>query len=404
MTNYEFLTPDNIAAYILAHDQLSSRIDADRLASVEEIGDGNLNLVFVMKDENGRGLCLKQALPYVRMTGEGWPMTPERARFEAQSLQLHERLRPGSVVSVIDFNPERYVIAMEDLSDHTVWRTALNNSEVHHGVSEEIGKYVASVAFGSSALGMERIALADQQKISVNPELCVITEDLVFTEPSVDAGRNETIPENEADAQALAADVDFTEAMGLAKWKFMTQAEALIHGDLHTGSIMVRKSDAGDVDSVKVFDSEFAFYGPIGFDLGLLWANFLFAAARATALGEDERAQWAADQIEQSWIGFETEFRALWPKREDPRVWRDYQRDSLLKSWKSDAWLFAAAELSRRVVGAAKNSDIETLNTNLREGAARGLLQLARKLAVEYDSNNINTSELLDVLTQTATR
>ena len=47
--------------------------------SVSEVGDGNLNLVFLLKYEDGWGLYIKLALPYVRMTGEGRPMTPDRA-------------------------------------------------------------------------------------------------------------------------------------------------------------------------------------------------------------------------------------------------------------------------------------------------------------------------------------
>ncbi len=46
-------------------------------------------------------------------------------------------------------------------------------------------------------------------------------------------------------------------------------AQALIHGDLHTGSIMVNEQDT------KVIDPEFAFYGPMGFDVGTLLANLL---------------------------------------------------------------------------------------------------------------------------------
>ena len=44
-----------------------------------------------------------------------------------------------------------------------------------------------------------------------------------------------------------------------------------MHGDLHTGSIMTNGSDA------KVIDHEFVFYGPAGFDLGLLMAGYLFS-------------------------------------------------------------------------------------------------------------------------------
>ena len=53
--------------------------------------------------------------------------------------------------------------------------------------------------------------------------------------------------------------------------RFCEQSQALIHGDLHTGSIMVT------VSSTKVIDPEFAFYGPIGFDVGALLGNFLLS-------------------------------------------------------------------------------------------------------------------------------
>ena len=53
------------------------------------------------------------------------------------------------------------------------------------------------------------------------------------------------------------------------KKKFVTSTEALIHGDLHSGSVMVKEG------STFVIDPEFAFYGPMGFDLGALLSNFL---------------------------------------------------------------------------------------------------------------------------------
>ena len=48
---------------------------------VREVGDGNLNLVFIVKGPKG-SVCVKQALPYVRAAGPSWPMSPERAFFE----------------------------------------------------------------------------------------------------------------------------------------------------------------------------------------------------------------------------------------------------------------------------------------------------------------------------------
>lgn len=283
------------------------------------------------------------------------------------------------------FDHDRFIIALEDLSDHTVWRTALNEGQVHDGAAAAVGRYVAGVAAGTSTLGLEREELARRLAASVNPQLCQITEDLVFTEPSVDFGRNSTLPANAPDAAELAADEEFVSAMGRAKWLFLTKAEALIHGDLHTGSVMVRSPEgATECDSVKVFDSEFAFYGPVAFDIGALWANYAIAAARAFALGEDDRAQWALGLITQTWEAFEAEFRRRWPDRLDPRVWREPFLEELLSTWQQEAWLFAAAKMSRRIVGAAKTTDIETLPEGLREGAARGVLRAARQAVRQY--------------------
>lgn len=381
---YEFLTNDNIADYVRGNPKLSARIDADRLVSVDEIGDGNLNLVFILKDADGRGLVLKQALPYVRMTGEGWPMTPERAAREAGSLSAHHALVPELVVELIDFDPERYILALEDLSDHQVWRGALNSGVYADGAAEVVGRYVAAVAFGTSVLGMDRGEQAAALAEAVNPDLCTITEDLVFTEPVVDAGRNAVLPANEVDAADLAADPVFARAMGDAKWKFMTQAEALIHGDLHTGSVMVRSEDGQAADSVKVFDSEFAFYGPVAFDLGAAFANYAFAAARATALGNAEKAAWALNLADITWNAFAEDFAARAASPVDPRVWGEEFVALRLETWRRESMLFASAKMARRIVGAAKVADIETLDEELRAPAARSVLLAARALAGEW--------------------
>ncbi len=378
-TEYEHLTVDTVAGYVAAHDVLTEVIDPTAIVEVDEVGDGNLNLVFILHDSAGHGLVLKQALPYVRLVGRSWPMTPERARIEAETTIAHGRLDPSHLPRIYLFDPERYVIAMEDLSDHVVWRTALNRSERHDGVAEDLGIYVARVAFGTSVFGMD----AGDEKLAIgraiNPELCRITEDLVFTEPYVDAGRNRVLPANEPDARDLANDAEMVREMGWAKLQFMTQAEALIHADLHTGSVMVRGGTG--TRSTKVIDSEFSFYGPVGFDLGALWANYVIAAARATALGDDGGATWCLSLLARTWDAFDAEFRRMWPLRRDPRVFTDWTLEDYLVKVRLETAGFAAAKAARRIVGLAKASDIETLDEGRREGAARGVLLGARMLA-----------------------
>ena len=53
--------------------------------------------------------------------------------------------------------------------------------------------------------------------------------------------------------------------------RFCERAQALIHGDLHTSSVMVTR------DSTQVIDPEFGFYGPMGYDIGAFVGNLILA-------------------------------------------------------------------------------------------------------------------------------
>jgi 5-methylthioribose kinase len=334
-------------------------------------------------------------------------MTPSRARIEAETTIIHSKFAKDLVPEIYDYDADRFIIAMEDLSDHVVWRGALNSGLRFDGVAGPLGKYVAKTAFGTSIFGLGQ----EQHKLEVaraiNPGLCLITEDLVFTEPYFENGRNSVLQSNEKDAQELANDKEMVNEIGLLKYKFMTAAESLIHGDLHTGSAMIKCEDKKVAVSVKAIDSEFSFYGPIGFDLGALVANYTIAAARACALGNIDQMHWALSLAEQTWVEFEKEFRKLWPSRVDKRVFTDQLLEELIKTWRADTLGYAGAKMARRIVGLAKTSDIETLEPNVREGAARAVLQVARKTTKERNQAKswaILAKEAAEIMQKTATK
>ena len=385
--SYEFLTAENIAVYLASHKEISSVIDAGSIVDMKEVGDGNLNVVYIVKDKQGKGIVLKQSLPYVRLVGPSWPMSPDRARIEYETTMIHSLAAKHLVPEIYFYDSERYIIAMEDLSDHKVWRTALNLGEQHFGSAEAMGEYIARVLFATSIFGAGAEAHYKGIARAINPELCLITEDLVFTEPYFPADRNSYLPENKVDAEAIINDKQMVQDIGELKYKFMTSAEALLHGDLHTGSVMVKSDATGKAISTRAFDSEFSFYGPIGFDIGACFANFYIALARATALGRIEHADYISELPEELWRAFEKNFRMLWPSRVDKRVFSDQLLEELLAQWKVDAIGFAAAKMVRRIVGLAKTSDIETLEPNLRIGAARGVLRAAQLAVRERHSN-----------------
>ena len=79
-------SPDTLAGY-LATLPVVTRVLGGSSGdwTIAEVGDGNLNLVFIVKGPKG-GVAVKQALPYVRLVGESWPLPLSRAHYEHMAL------------------------------------------------------------------------------------------------------------------------------------------------------------------------------------------------------------------------------------------------------------------------------------------------------------------------------
>jgi len=99
---YTALNEGKLAPFLQAHvPHVWRMLGADALSDVEitEVGDGNLNLVFLVKGPK-KTVVVKQALPYVRCVGESWPLTLERAFYEEAALEEEGKHTPGLVPEV----------------------------------------------------------------------------------------------------------------------------------------------------------------------------------------------------------------------------------------------------------------------------------------------------------------
>ncbi len=333
--DYEILTPETVPAYIDSNPNLAGIVDTSTL-EVAEVGDGNLNLVFVCRDAAGNGICLKQSLPYVRLVGEGWPLTPERVIAEARGLAAAAATTPHLIPAYYGVDEEQHVLAMENLMGWEIWRGKLNDGFIHRGVAEMLGVYVANLAYSTSVFALDQMEVKDRVVEAINPELCRITEQLVFTEPYIEHDNNSFLDELAPEVDALRSDEKLRAEVGMMKLKFMTAAEALIHADLHTGSVMVSFKDDGSGDG-RVIDPEFAYYGPVSFDLGAVFGNFLAAGARAVVLDQPAEFQdFLAGVAQQTWDAFESEMRRLWSDRPDA-TWTEAFLDSWLVQVQKDS-------------------------------------------------------------------
>ena len=267
---------------------------------------------------------------------------------------------------MIDFDIECYVLALEDLTDHVVLRTHLNAGGDHAGIAERLGRFVADVAFGTSFLSLAEEAFRLRAAQSTNTDLCALTEDLIFTEPYLGAGRNWVQPDVQPVGDGLQGDTEWIDAAMAMKIRFRSVQEALLHVHLHSGSVFVRRDPSSTADGsesllVKTFDSEFAFYGPVGFDLGLMWTNMLAAGVRACVLGDTDRGRSLFGTVSASWQAFRSRMLELWPRRRSAAKYTDAFLRQWLDSIRVDAIGFAGCEAARRIIGLAKISDVESL-------------------------------------------
>ena len=92
--------------------------------SISEVGDGNLNLVFIVRGTRS-GIAVKQALPYVRLVGESWPLPLSRSHYEYRALVHQARLAPGMVPAVLHHNEALAIVVMELLEPHVIMRKGL---------------------------------------------------------------------------------------------------------------------------------------------------------------------------------------------------------------------------------------------------------------------------------------
>jgi len=368
---YLLLDPESLPEYLRALGHWD-----EGPVEVREVSDGNLNHVFIAASPTGeRSLAVKQALPWVRVAGPSWPLSPTRADAEARAYRQVERFAPHIIPRVHGYDPDNYALTMEDMSDLAVLRTHLNEGGSYGETSVRIGEFVAGLAFATSDFGMpsgERKALI---AASPNPELCKITEDVVLSEPYLEHEHNHWHPGLAELAAEFHADAILRTEVADLRHRFMTSAQALLHGDLHTGSIMVGAREGAEV--LRVFDPEFSYVGPVGFDLGLYWGNVLAAEARALALGTERDD---AGQLAASWDTFVSELRRLWPGRVDP-FFDDAYLERFLRGVWADALGFAGTEMVRRVIGYAHLTDLTTLPDPL--PASRAVLLLGRDLILD---------------------
>ena len=376
---YFLLKTEDVEGYI--REKIPDYFSADEKLECKEIGDGNLNYVFrLINPVTGKSIIIKQAGLELRISKD-IKISTDRGRIEFDILKLQGEAAPGMVPKVYLYDGVMCAFVMEDMINHTMMRTALMRHTVYPKFADQISSFLVDTLLSSTDLVMNHKQKKEMVKKFINPDLCEITEDLVYSEPYVDYNhRNNLFKPNEAFIQKeIYNDTALRLEAAKLKFRFMNDAQALIHGDLHTGSIFINQ------EHLFVFDPEFAFYGPIGYDVGNVLANMFFAwcngdATIADKSEKDEFCGWTIESIRDIVDMFIAKFKKAYAEKVTDSMAKtpgflDYYLNSILE----DTAGCTGLELIRRTVGMANVKDITSISEeNKRVRAERIIIVLAK--------------------------
>ncbi len=383
MEYHKFENDAEVIAFARNHTEL---FEPDATLRVTEIGDGNINFIYRVAESGGASVIVKQALPFVRIIGEGWPLSQDRIRIEAEALMLEGRYCPDLVPAVYHYDPEMAAIVMEDIGQHENLRHAFIARRRLPNLARDLGRFLADTLFHTTDLYLDSHTKKALVKAYINPDLCKITEELFFWDPYCDHERNSINEHLRPRVAQLWADEALKLEVAKLKRQFLCDAEALLHGDLHTGSVFA--SGRG----TKVIDPEFAFMGPIGFDVGSILGNYLLNyAGQANLTGElAERVDyqaWLLDGIEDLWNTFAERFYLhMREKTQDPSLQDEAFRNWYLDKLFADSLGYAGTEIIRRTIGLAHVADLESIaDPQVRANSEKLALRLGCELIMARD-------------------
>ncbi len=315
----------------------------------QEIGNGNINYIYLAKCAD-QTVLIKHAEPYARIDPVGFPLSIDRVSYEYAAYQIYGEIMPMRVPKM--YGSGEHWIAMEYLTPHRVLRDVILAGEKPPHVGAHLGAFLGKVMARTSQPDfVERLQFFEN-----NLEMRKIIEDLDYTDPFRLSERNRGLsPEHDA----FLNDAVLRGVATRLRDDLIHKRQVFVHGDLHTGSVMVTATDT------KVIDPEFALYGPIAFDPSRVIANFLMTHYAADAHGLDRH--YPLQQIDAFWDAFVSHFP------EGQRYWHEVLQH-------------AGVEIYRRILGIAGVADFRSIQDRATRAAVEHeALLLGRRLMLTPD-------------------
>ncbi len=313
---------------------------------VKEIGDGNLNFIFRVQTPQ-KSLIIKHAPPYLRMLGEAFKLPQNRICAEMHTMAYFKSIAAECIPTIYHTDEKAFLFVMEDLEGYESLQQKQFIEPISMSIYAKLGDFLGTIYTHTPPLMSEGYY--------ENNTLKTISENYIFRYPYLANHEALVVP---SFLPQVPHSKLFNTNMAKLTELFLDAKETLIHGDLHTGSVMIQK------ESLKIIDAEFAFFGPIGFDVGTLFAHILLGEIYAKYTHKNTQSQCALSTLWEHFIAHTSNERALL----------------------QTSIGFCGAELLRRLFVPAKAKPLEALFEKEKEEA----YFLTHSLAVELVESSLH--------------
>lgn len=391
--SYKDLTPSTVIEYIKAYTDVfptEAKLEVYEVGGGEDDGDGFVNHIYRIWDETGKSVILKQAKPYLKLFGEGVPLTAKRNQLESEIIKLRTAITPEYLPEMYHIDPDNNLFVYEDCGRLKIMRFELTKGKRFPKFPKQIGEFLAKSNFYTSEIYLDQIAHKVLECKFMNPEMRVIMETILFLRESfieieVDLPMGD--PNHLAMSDLLWEKRELRVELLKLRGIFMKKSECLVHGDLHTSNIMI------DENEMKIIDMEYPFMGPSSSDTGYLVGNLVYeyiawfhhpeGTKESRKAYRKEIMGYIRDLINE----YQQIYRACWDKDAKP-MYRDYPeyREDLLKTYIKEVCGFIGCQIVSRVGGIVPLPDFDVLqNPDSRNCARRLSLLIADALIMKRE-------------------
>lgn len=366
-----------------------ARLSVYEIGESEEDGDGFINFLYRVWDENGKSVIVKQAKTYYKAFEEGvGPFVQDRNALEADVMRIKGAITPEYIPEVYQVDLDNHIYLCEDCSDLKILRFELMKGKKFPDFPKKIGEFIAKSNFYTSEYYLDATVYKELQAKFLNPNMRLVFEIGLFLKDEHAIDDHDPHDDPNADPERLA--------MGDAPWKstafrtemlklrdiHMKHCECLVHGDLHTSNIMIND------EKMKIIDQEYAFMGASSSDTGYLMGSVLYEYIRWFYM--DDYPEDFCKDFRETILSYMRDiihtYNAVYTEcwKKDAKVtYRDFDdfRESILRNFIQEVCGFTGCQITSRVGGLVPLPDFDTIeDRDKRNEACRLSLTIANYL------------------------